>query len=153
MTAVATQSPKDDTAAAKPVKEPRIPKNIIRACELMATGECKTVTAAAARVGVTREWLSRLLQRSHVQAFLARKSRENIQRGVLRASHRIVELIDAGSEHVSLDASKHVLAIEGIKPANESQVNVNVGVSVGYVLDLTGSQAPPQQQFKVVENE
>jgi hypothetical protein len=39
---------------------------------------------------------------------------------------------------VSLDASKHVLAIEGIRPPDQGQVSVNVGVSVGYVIDLSG---------------
>lgn len=83
------------------------------------------------------------MQRSHIQAFIARKSRENIQRGMLRASHRVVELIDAASEHVSLDASKHVLAIEGIRPPDQGQVSVNVGVSVGYVIDLSGNASNP----------
>jgi len=115
----------------------------MRACDLLASGECRTVTAAAERVGVSREWLSRLMQRSHIQAFIARKSRENIQRGMLRASHRVVELIDAQSEHVSLDASKHVLAIEGIRPPDQGQVSVNVGVSVGYVIDLSGQASNP----------
>jgi hypothetical protein len=89
------------------------------------------------------------MQRSHIQAFIARKSRENIQRGVLRASHRIVDLIDASSEHVSLDASKHVLAIEGIRPPDQGQVSVNVGVSVGYVIDLSGQHA--QQSVTTID--
>ena len=143
MPPVAASRKNADATPSKPVKEPRIPKHIIRACELLASGECRTVTAAAERVGVTREWLSRLMQRSHIQAFIARKSRENIQRGMLRASHRVVELIDAASEHVSLDASKHVLAIEGIRPPDQGQVSVNVGVSVGYVIDLSGNAGNP----------
>ena len=37
-------------------------------------------------------------------------------------SHTCVELLDAGSEHVSLDATKHMLGIAGIKPAADAQV-------------------------------
>jgi hypothetical protein len=139
-----------ETAANDPIplKNQRIPKNIVRACELLASGECKTVTAAAQRVGVTREWLSRLLQRSHVQVFIERKSRENLHRGMLRASNRVLELVDAESEHVSLDASKHVLAIAGIKPTADAQVSVNIDIKAGYVIDLTGAGPP----MKTIEN-
>jgi hypothetical protein len=54
----------------------------------------------------------------------------------------VVELMDAASEHVSLDASKHVLAIGNIRPPETgSSVNVNLGISVGYVIDLTPGAA------------
>lgn len=77
-----------------------------------------------------------MLGRDHVQAYLTQRTRKTIAEGVLRAGARVLELIDASSEHVSLDASKHVLAIEGIKPADGSQVTVNVAVSPGYVIDM-----------------
>jgi hypothetical protein len=68
---------------------------------------------------------------------LHQRATENLARGVLRASARINELMDAGSEHVSLDAAKHVLAIGNIRPPDTAQANVNVNLSVGYVIDLT----------------
>lgn len=95
---------------------------------------------AAKLAGISEFHLSRELKKPQIQAFIAQKARENIQAGVLRASARVVELVDASSEHVSLDASKHLLAIEGIRPPSDAtQVSVNVGVSVGYVLDLSES--------------
>jgi hypothetical protein len=75
--------------------------------------------------------------------FIARAARQNIQLGVLRASNRVIELIDAASEHVGLDASKHVLAIEGIKPTAEAQVSVNIDIKAGYVIDLTDEAKHP----------
>jgi hypothetical protein len=70
------------------------------------------------------------------------RATENLARGTLRASARVLELMDASSEHVSLDASKHVLAIGNIRPPETgSSVNVNVGLSVGYVIDLTPGAA------------
>jgi hypothetical protein len=69
--------------------------------------------------------------------FIERAARQNIQLGVLRASKRVLELVDAGSEHVSLDASKHILAIEGIKPSSDTQVSVNVDIKAGFVIDLS----------------
>jgi hypothetical protein len=71
--------------------------------------------------------------------FIARKMRETIAIGGLRASARLVELIDAGSEHVSADVSKHTLAIAGIKPRADAQVSVNIDIKAGYVIDLTDS--------------
>lgn len=125
----------------KPVKERRISKRMQKVLSLIAT-KGMTQREAARQCGMSETYLSTALRKPEIGAFIARKSRENIQIGVLRASKRVVELVDAQSEHVSLDASKHVLAIEGIKPPNEGQVNVNVGVSVGYVIDLSGGAKP-----------
>ncbi len=138
-------------AAPKRRRPPRIPKRVRHALSLIASGECATVKAAAERVGLSREHLSRMLGRDHVQAFLTQKARKTIAEGVLRASARVLELLDAGSEHVSLDAARHVLAIEGIKPVEGPQVAVNVAISPGYVIDLRDPReaviegAPDQQ--------
>ena len=88
--------------------------------------------------------VSRELAKPRIQAFIASESRRTIARGQMRASARLIELVDASSEHVSLDASKHVLAIEGIRPP-ESGVNVNINnnISVGYVIDLSGQASNP----------
>lgn len=106
-----------------------------------------TQREAAKQGGMSETYLSTALRKPEIGAFIARRSRENIQIGVLRASARINELVDAQSEHVSLDASKHVLAIEGIRPPDQGAINVNVGVSVGYVIDLSGAA----QTAKVID--
>jgi len=81
--------------------------------------------------------------------FIARCARQTMQIGVLRASKRVLELVDADSEHVSLDASKHVLAIEGIKPTQDAQVSVNIDIKAGYVIDLSGDA----REVKTIEND
>ena len=120
-----------------PDKIKPVSKRLRHALDLMMRGECKDIKAAAERVGMAREHLSRSLRLPHVQVFIARRARETIALGALRASGRMVELIDAGSEHVSLDASKHVAAIAGIKPTADAQVSVNIDIKAGYVIDLT----------------
>jgi hypothetical protein len=40
--------------------------------------------------------------------FVERAARETIGNGTMRASARLLELLDASSKHVSLDASKHI---------------------------------------------
>lgn len=109
----------------------------------MLRGECKDIKAAAERVGMAREHLSRSLRLPHVQVLIARKSRETIAVGALRAAGRVIELVDSESEHVSLDASKHILAIEGIKPRADAQVSVNIDIKAGYVIDLTDEPKRP----------
>ena len=144
-TALATNP---DIEQPKPAKPARISKRMQKVLTALATKHM-TQRDAAKLVGMSETYLSAALRKPEIGAFIARKSRENIQIGVLRASARINELVDASSEHVSLDASKHVLAIEGIRPPDQGQVNVNVGVSVGYVIDLSGSA--PQQSVTTID--
>jgi hypothetical protein len=84
-----------------------------------------------------------MLGKPHVQVFIEREARRTIAAGQMRASHRLLELIDDKSGAVSFDATKHVLGIAGIRPPDTSHgVHVNVGVSVGYVIDNTEPRAP-----------
>jgi len=121
----------------KPIKERRIPKRISEAVRLLVTGECATQKAAAERAGITPGHLCEVLKKPHVQVFIARSVRQTIASGAMRASARLNQLVDAVSEHVSLDASKHILAIEGIKPAHDAQLSVNVDIKAGFVIDIT----------------
>lgn len=135
----------------QPVKERPISKRLRKVIDLLVSGECKTQKAACVRVNMHPDHVCRELKKPQVQAFIARRTRETISAGTMRASARLVELLDAASEHVSLDASKHVLAIEGIRPPDQGQVSVNVGVSVGYVVDWSGG-APQQPVIDVTHD-
>lgn len=139
MTGLAQRSDAKPATQPQTGKERPISKRLRRVVDLLVSGECKTQKAACVRIGMHPDHVCRELKKPQVQAFIARRTRETISAGTMRASARLLELVDASSEHVSLDASKHVLAIEGIRPPNDSQVSVNVGVSVGYVIDLSGS--------------
>lgn len=140
MSGLTVSSTEPTAAPPKPIKERPISKRLRKVIDLLVSGECKTQKAACTRIGMHPDHVCRELKKPQVQAFIARRTRETISAGTMRASARLIELVDANSEHVSLDASKHVLAIEGIRPPNDSSVNVNVGVSVGYVIDLSGAQ-------------
>lgn len=139
-----------ETAAndAIPVKNKRIPRRIAEVVHLLVTGECSTIKAAAERTGMHPNYVSGALKKPEIQVFIARSARNSLANGVMRASARLNNLVDAESEHVSLDASKHVLAIAGIKPTADAQVSVNIDIKAGYVIDLTGA-APP---MKTIEN-
>jgi hypothetical protein len=109
-----------------------------------------TQREAAKQAGLSEFHLSRELQKPQIRVFMERYARETIAKGVLRASARMVELLDAGSEHVSLDASKHIAAIAGIKPAADAQVSVNIDIKAGYVIDLTDEPKRGPEHMRTV---
>jgi hypothetical protein len=116
-----------------------VPKKVRAACDALVSGDAKTITAAAEKAGLSREYLSRQFSKSHVVEFLRSKAARTVAIAAGRASARVTELIDASSEHVSFDASKHVLAVAGIKPAVDPSINFNIDVPhAGYVIDLSG---------------
>ena len=123
-------------------KKPRISKRIRSVAELLITGECKTIKAASERIGLAYDYVRQELKKPSVRVFCEQRARETIAAGTMRASARLIELLDAGSEHVSLDATKHMLGIAGIKPATDPQVSVNIDIKAGYVIDLREDSAP-----------
>lgn len=138
--ALAPASVQRAPAAPKAVKPLRISPKLRHAIELIETGECETQKAAAARAGISQEWLCKALGKSSIQAFIAERTRRTISTaGLAAAGGRLVQLIRASSEHVSLDASKHVLAIAGITPPDTRGPSVNINITPGYVIDLGGS--------------
>jgi hypothetical protein len=122
-------------------KPKRVPRKVRHAVRLILTGEVTNIKAAAERVGLSREHLSRCLGMPHVEVFSALEARKTIAAGKLRASARLIELMDCKSEHVSFEATKHALAIEGIRPPETgTNININNNLNVGYILDLRPDQ-------------
>jgi hypothetical protein len=142
----------DGPITTKPAKQKRIPRKVVHAIRLLVSGECKNIKAAAERAGLSREWLSKMLQRSQIQMFVQNETRKTIAAGTMRASARLLELVDASSEHVSLDAAKHVLAVEGIRPP-ESGHNVNIinNIAPGYVIKLRHVDDAAQPAAQVID--
>jgi hypothetical protein len=121
----------------KSEKKTRISKRIAEVVNLLITGECQTIKDAAERVGMHPNYLSGALKKPEIRVFYEQRARQSISAGVMRASARLIHLVDASSEHVSFDAARHVLGIAGIKPASDAQVSVNVDIKAGYVIQLS----------------
>jgi hypothetical protein len=133
---MSTNLPATDTPATSGAPKKRIPRRIAEVCHLLLTGECKTVKAAAKRIGMNPNYVYTALKKPEIRVFIARRARENLAAGTMRASARLLDMLDAKSERVVFEASRHVLAIDGIKPAAEAQVSVNIELRAGYVIDL-----------------
>jgi hypothetical protein len=126
-------------------KRRRVPPRVADAIHELVYGRARTITAAAEKVGLTRERLSRALSEPHIAEYLRTRAARVVGIASGRAAARLVELIDSGSEHVSFDASKHVLAIAGIKPASDPQVSINLEAPrAGYVILLNEPREPPK---------
>ena len=102
----------------------------------MVGGNCRTWAAAAKRVGVARETLSRYLQRPECREALTERAARAVAMSAGRASARLNQLLDSSSQRVALDATRLSLQAAGIVGSGQN-VSVNVGVQVaGYVIDL-----------------
>jgi hypothetical protein len=122
-------------APAKPLK---LSRKMREAIELYSSGECRTWRAAAVRVGLSQEHVSRTIARPEVRAFLRERAARVISGALPRAAARLVELVDDGSAKVSLDAAKHVLGIDGLRPPAATSgpvVSINMDAP-GYLIDL-----------------
>jgi hypothetical protein len=115
------------------------------AIEAIACGEAKTVSAAAAKAGMTREGLSKALQRPGVKEYMREVIRETLGVGATRAARRMVELVESENAMAGVAASRFLLATgAGVVPPSPPAVHVSVtNQAVGYVIDLSGRPVRP----------
>jgi hypothetical protein len=125
----------------------RISKRLQEAIRLLMTPECTTQRAAAQKLGMSETYLSEALRKPETRVFIERTARENVAIGALRASTVMVDLLECDSSSTRFDASKHILAIGGIKPTADAQVSVNIDIKAGYVIDLTDEARRPVQHI------
>jgi hypothetical protein len=155
MPATAIALPNNDPALPQPAKRYRMSKRMKQALASLAT-KGMTQREAARQAGISEFHLSREIRKPQIQAFIARKCRESMQTGVLRASARLVELIDANSEHVAAQVSERILTSEGILKSDQASIAVNVDIRAGYVIDLSGQTPATPATFSggpVVEHD
>src|SRR5262249_29154079 len=76
------------------------------------------------------------------RAYIDLKSRRQLLAGQMRASRRVIELLEHSSGRVAFESSKFVLGVHGIAPPERANsVAVSLDVRAGYVIDLSGD--PP----------
>lgn len=121
----------------------RIPPKIRKAIRLLVSGECKTQSAAAARAEMSPTYLCEQLAKPKIQAFIARETRRAIQNGTMRATARLIELLDAKSDPTAAQVAQRILTDQGILKSDQRDMNVNVAVSAGFVVDLSNPVSKP----------
>ncbi len=151
-------SDEPNTLPAVPAKPRPISRRIKKAIATMVRGEAKTITAAADLAGLSREALSRALQKSHVIQYLHDKTARALAIAAGQAGATKIALLDSANARVRNEASTFVLGLAGIKPADDPRtaVNINMNVRAGWIVDLRDelkASDPPTPAPKIIEHE
>jgi hypothetical protein len=145
-----------DLSATKPAKKPRIPRRVHQAIDLLLDGTCATQKAAALRVGISPEHLSRTLKKDHVRGLLREKVSGNIASMQMRAIGVMHSLLaDAASEHVKKDVAFRALELNGFT-VDRSAPTINITnnvVTPGYVLDLRSPEQIAAENATTIDHE
>jgi ParB-like chromosome segregation protein Spo0J len=131
-------------------KRRKPPPKVRAAIEALVSGQVRTIKAAAAKVGLSRERLSRAFSEPHNAEALRTRAAREVALSSGRAAARLHQLIDSTSQRVALESVKFSLGVAGIKPPADAQVNVNIDVKAGYVIDLS---EPGEPAAKIVGGE
>jgi hypothetical protein len=134
--------------AVVPDKHLRITARVRRAIDLMATGQSKTITETAEKVGMARESLGRALAKPHVVEHMRLRALRTIQMAAGRAAEVKAELLDCGDSVARDRASTFVLGTAGIGPATAPALGVNPEIRAGYVIILTSDD--PRHNTRIV---
>jgi hypothetical protein len=121
------------------------PPRVRAAIEALVTGQVRTIKAAAQKVGLTRERLSRAFSEPHNAEALRTRAGREVALSSGRAAARLNQLIDSTSQRVALEATKFSLGVAGIKPAADANVSVSIELRAGYVIDLSEPGRPEQK--------
>lgn len=101
-------------------------------------GQDIVIANIAQAVGLQRQALSKAVHREDIAARFAAKARSKLGGAtMLRAASRMSRLIDAESENLQFEASRHVLAIAGIKPRDSTSAGAG---RVSVVFNLSHAQ-------------
>jgi hypothetical protein len=130
---------KDPPAPETINKALRITAKVRRAVELMATGDCKLIKDAAAKVGLHHDSLSRAFSKPHVIEHMRQRALRTISMAAGRAAEVKAELLDCSDSMARDRASTFVLGTAGIGPATAPNLSINLEMRAGWVIDLTGN--------------
>ena len=126
----------------KHARKPRLSKKLKRAIDLWLSGKARTRKEAAAKAGLSEDYFGRALKRTAARSFISDRAHQNISDATLRASSRVLELLDGESEHVAAKVGLRLLESEKlIAPVGGAgAVNINHFGSgpVGYCVDFSG---------------
>jgi hypothetical protein len=88
-------------SAPKPVKKPRLSKKLRQAIDLWLRGKVSYRKDAAIKAGLTPDYFSRAINKPVIRSLIREWAEQNITDATIRASSRVLELLDGGSEHVA----------------------------------------------------
>ncbi len=130
----------------------RVSAKLRKAIALLNDGEVRTLRAAAVRVGIHPDYLSRALKAPHVRAFVDERVNGSLYAAKSVAASRAIDLMFSQSEHVCLDATELILGVNGIRAVGNPAVSLNVSLAApGYCIDLVSD--PREAGMKTIEHQ
>lgn len=92
---------------------------------------------------ISPEWFGKMLKRPEIGVLYEQMTLQLFREGRIRATARMMDLMDSASSKVSFEASRFVLAVNKIAPPRaDSTVNVNINSEgPGYVIRLATRDA------------
>jgi hypothetical protein len=143
-------APVPATKAREP-KHSRVPRKVKEAIDAIAWGRAKTKKEGAEKFGkISREYFSRSFKNPAVVEYANQAAARAVAMGRPRAAAVLNELHDSRSERVRLEAAKASLGAI-VAPAHQSQVNVNVELRAGWVIDLSEDAIPAKVVGPVID--
>jgi AraC-like DNA-binding protein len=128
----------------KSSKELRIGRKIKQAIDLLLDGSCATQKAVCERLGMSETYLSRAMKKDKIRAYKSRAADKAMADGKLAATVTAIRLVtSAKSEHVQLQASEFILALNG-RHANPSAPGITINSNnggAGYIVILASNGA------------
>lgn len=130
--------------AAGPV---RISGKFAKAFEAICDGAAPNLAAKIS--GLSERHVRRQLARPEIKALLNERARDIVAHAGPMAASRLVALAQQNdSKHVAVDASKHLLGIQNIRPPAASVAPL-VNINAGYIIRLKGRALTPEQLASV----
>lgn len=124
----------------KPGKVPRIPRKMRHALDRLADGRAPTIKSAAEQAGMSREWLSKSLNKLHVRQYLEARSERARELLKSQAPPVLLYLMEnAQSERLRAEIA---LRASGIGSKDGNTTNLNLLVTPGYIVKLPATEGP-----------
>jgi len=119
-----------------------------KAVELMVLDGLEAKDAAE-KAGMKHHSLREALKKPHVKQYREALRHAHLTGKGERAIAVLLELMEtASSEHVRLEAAKHIAALTGIRPIEEVKHHHHHGIPAGYVLEI---QDYPDDGMKTID--
>jgi len=148
-------APHNASQASKAAPKRRISKRLDQALDLLIDGTCRTQKAAAERVGLAPESLSRALKRHETRLLIEQKIENRVGSAKLKAASVLESIMmDGKSEHARKDIATWLLELQGYVVRKDAaptlHIHNSIAVSPGYVIDLAPQ---PADSASVIEHE
>ena len=120
----------------EPPAKSRLSKKMRQALELWISGAFPTQRALALHCNIDETWISKVLARDDITAFILARTRQKIAHHAPVARQVLADvLMQTESQSARKDAATYMLGVSGIAPPRGPGITINNNVAVGYDIE------------------